>query len=507
VIEDFERCYRAVSSRDARFDGWFFTGVTSTGIYCRPSCPAMTPKRANLGFYPTAAAAQSAGFRACLRCRPDAAPGSPEWNMRADVTARAMRLIADGTVDREGVAGLSRHLGYSERQLQRLLVAEVGTGALALARAQRAQTARILLETTQLPASQIAFAAGFASVRQFNDTMRQVFSVTPTSLRARRPVHVRKELAGTAAPGAITLRLAYRQPFDADSVFSYLAYRIISGVESYEDGVYRRTLSLPWGDGVAELAPADGHIRCVLHLDDLRDLTTAVSRCRRLLDLDADPVATMELLGRDDDLGRLVKKNPGRRVPGATDGNEIAVRAMVGQQISVAGAGTVLTRLVQAVGSTLTTPHGSLTHRFPSPAQLVDLARDRPKVFSMPTSRRNTIANLCAELAAARIGLDPGSERTEVVARLEAQPGIGPWTSHYIAMRALGDPDIFLPTDIGIRRAAAALGLPDEPRQLSVMAERWRPWRSYAMAYLWAEGAPSASTRPSTAPNKRRKAA
>ncbi len=205
MIEDFERCYRAVSSRDARFDGWFFTGVTSTGIYCRPSCPAMTPKRANLRFYPTAAAAQSAGFRACLRCRPDAAPGSPEWNMRADVTARAMRLIADGTVDREGVAGLARHLGYSERQLQRLLVAEVGTGALALARAQRAQTARILLETTELPASQIAFAAGFASVRQFNDTMRQVFSVTPTSLRERRPVQVRKELAATATPGAITI--------------------------------------------------------------------------------------------------------------------------------------------------------------------------------------------------------------------------------------------------------------------------------------------------------------
>ena len=233
MIEDFELCYRAVRSRDARFDGWFFVGVTSTGIYCRPSCPAVTPKRANVRFYPSAGAAQSGGFRACKRCRPDATPGSPEWNGRADLVGRAMRLIADGVVDREGVKGLARRLCYTERHLHRMLVAEVGAGPIALARARRAHTARLLIETTGLPITEIAFAAGFASIRQFNDTVRAVFAATPTELRrARRNVPTRRP-----APGSIALRLPYRAPFDGDGLFGFLGDRAVPGIEELVDGV------------------------------------------------------------------------------------------------------------------------------------------------------------------------------------------------------------------------------------------------------------------------------
>ena len=275
VIEDFERCYRAVQGKDARFDGWFFTAVTSTGIYCRPSCPAITPKRANVRFYPTAAAAQLAGFRACKRCRPDATPGSPEWNMRADVVGRAMRLIADGVVDRDGVRGLAARLGYSERHLHRQLTAEVGAGPIALARAQRAQTARILIETTELPFAQVAFGAGFASIRQFNDTVREVFASTPTELRAKaRPSgHARSTpAADLAGLGRIALRLAVRQPFDGDGLLAFLGPRAVPGIEELTGATYRRTLDLPHGPAVIDLTPAPDHVRCAVRLHDLRDL-------------------------------------------------------------------------------------------------------------------------------------------------------------------------------------------------------------------------------------------
>jgi AraC family transcriptional regulator of adaptative response / DNA-3-methyladenine glycosylase II len=299
---DDEQQYQAALSKDARFDGVFFIAVSSTGIYCRPSCPAITPKRAHMRYYRTAAAAQEAGYRACKRCRPDASPGSPEWNIRADVVGRAMRLIADGVVDRDGVAGLASRLGYEQRQVRRLITAELGAGPLAIARAQRAQTARVLTETTALPVSEIAFASGFTSIRQFNATILEVFAVTPTQLResrgrrrqvprSRRAIGVARSLSDPAAPGLIRLRLPYRAPIDMERMIGFLAARAIPGVEVVEDGRYRRTMLLPNGSGILSVGPSDGYVDCELQLEDLRDLTAAVQRCRRLLDLDADPSA------------------------------------------------------------------------------------------------------------------------------------------------------------------------------------------------------------------------
>ena len=311
MLKEFEHRYRAVRGRDVRFDGWFYVAVTSTGIYCRPSCPAATPKRSNVRFYPTAAAAQYAGFRACKRCRPDAVPGSPEWDTRADIVARAMRLIADGVVDRDGVAGLARRLGYTQRHLHRLLSAEVGAGPLALARARRAHTARLLLETTDLPITEVAFAAGFTSIRQFNDTIREVFAVTPRELR-----RVRGQRDETVR-GEIPLRLPFRTPFDANGMLQFLGTRAVAGVETFDGETYRRTLRLPHGAGVVALSDGGDHVRCVLRLENVRDLGSAVQRCRSLLDLDADPVAVSDVLGSDPLLGALVRRSPGRRVPGA----------------------------------------------------------------------------------------------------------------------------------------------------------------------------------------------
>ncbi|WP_138902968.1 bifunctional transcriptional activator/DNA repair enzyme AdaA, partial [Streptomyces albidochromogenes] len=270
---DTERCVRAVQSKDSRFDGWFFTAVLTTRIYCRPSCPVVPPKVENMTFYPSAAACQQAGFRACKRCRPDTSPGSPEWNARADVVARAMRLIGDGVVDREGVPGLAARLGYSTRQIERHLLAELGAGPLALARAQRAQTARLLIETTPLPMADVAFAAGFASVRTFNDTVREVFALSPSELRGRGGKQQR-------TPGAISLRLPFRAPLNPTNLFGHLAATAVPGVEEWRDGAYRRTLSLPYGHGIATLTPRPDHIGCLLSLTDLRDLTIAISHCR-----------------------------------------------------------------------------------------------------------------------------------------------------------------------------------------------------------------------------------
>ena len=349
---DFERCYRAVDSRDLRFDGRFYTGVTSTGIYCRPSCPAMTPKRRNVRFLPSAAAAQGAGLRACRRCRPDAAPGSPEWDVRADLVGRAMRLIADGVVDREGVTGLARRLGYTERHLNRMLTAEMGAGPLALARAQRAQTARILIETTGLGLAEIAFAAG----------LRQPAAVQrhhPGRLRRRRPPSCGPPPAPPRRPpaaGTLALRLAYRPPLHAGALLDFLGRRAMPGVEEVA-GTYRRGLWLPHGDAEVALTPGPEHVAATLHLTDLRDLAPAVARCRRLLDLDADPEAVDTTLAADPALAAAVAAEPGVRVPGTADGFELAVRAVVGQQISVAGAQRVLARLLAAARGPHEQPH------------------------------------------------------------------------------------------------------------------------------------------------------
>ncbi|MFF2777693.1 AlkA N-terminal domain-containing protein [Streptomyces sp. NPDC058052] len=473
-----ERCVRAVQSKDARFDGVFFTAVQTTRIYCRPSCPAVPPKPENMEFHPSAAACQRAGFRACKRCRPDTSPGSPEWNVRADTVARAVRLIQDGVVDREGVPGLARRLGWSTRQIERQMLAELGAGPLALARAQRAQTARTLVETTGLPFGEIAFAAGFSSIRSFNDTVRQVFALTPGELRARaaRPT-------APHTPGVISLRLPFRAPLEPSNLFGHLAATAVPGVEEWRDGAYRRTLALPYGHGIVALAPRPDHIACRLSLTDPRDLTHAISRCRRLLDLDADPVAVDDRLRADPLLAPLVDKAPGRRVPGTVDPAEFAVRAVLGQQVSTAAARTHAARLVTAHGVPVEDPEGGLTHLFPTSEALAGLD---PETLALPRSRRATLLTLVRALADGELALGPDTDRAESRARLLALPGFGPWTTEVIAMRALGDPDAFLPGDLGVRRAAEGLGLPGTPAALTARSGHWAPWRAYAVQYLWA---------------------
>ncbi|WP_432141191.1 AlkA N-terminal domain-containing protein [Streptomyces sp. bgisy084] len=475
---DTERCLRAVQSKDARFDGWFFTAVLTTRIYCRPSCPVVPPKPENIRFYPSAAAAQQAGFRACKRCRPDASPGSPEWNERADLVARAMRLIADGIVDREGVPGLAARLGYSTRQTERQLLAELGAGPLALARAQRAQTARLLVETTALPMADVAFAAGFASIRTFNETVREVFALSPTELRQRARPGPR-----ATVPGSLALRLPFRQPLNPDNLFGHLAATAVPGVEEWRDGAYRRTLNLPYGHGIVALSPRPDHIDCRLSLTDLRDLAGAIARCRRMLDLDADPEAVDGLLREDPRLAPLVDKAPGRRVPRTVDAEEFAVRAVLGQQVSTAAARTHAGRLVRAHGEPVDDPDGGLSHLFPSAAALAGLD---PEQLAMPRTRRATLTGVIAALGSGALQLGVGSDRDAARAQLAALPGIGPWTVECIAMRALGDPDAFTPTDLGLRRAAAGLGLPHTPAALIRHSALWRPWRAYAVQYLWA---------------------
>ena len=476
MVDDFDSCYRATSAKDPRFDGWFYTAVTSTGIYCRPSCPAMVPKREHVRFYPSAAACHHAGFRACKRCRPDATPGSPEWNARGDVVARAMRLIADGVIDRDGVPGLAARLGYSVRQLERLVVGELGTGPLALARAQRAQTARTLIESTSLSMAAVAMAAGFASIRQFNETVRAVFALTPTELRRRA---ARGVVVGP--PGSsLDLRLSFRRPLCPENLFGHLAATAINGVEEIRGDTYRRTLRLPGGPGVVALTPRPDHVVCRLRLADPRDLSTMIARCRWLLDLDADPEAIDQQLALDPALAPAVAAAPGRRVPRTVDGAEMAIRAVLGQQISTAAARVHAARLVVRYGDPVVDPEGGLTHLFPAPQALVDAT------LAMPGGRNRTLKGLLAALAPGGIDLTPGADRERSLAALEALPGIGPWTRDVVAMRALGDPDAFPVGDLGVRRGAAALGLPSARSALISRAERWRPWRAYAVQHLWA---------------------
>jgi AraC family transcriptional regulator, regulatory protein of adaptative response / DNA-3-methyladenine glycosylase II len=476
--EDTERWVRAFQAKDARFDGWFYGAVVTTGIYCRPSCPAVPPRPQNTRFFATAAAAQQAGFRACKRCRPDASPGSPQWNERADLVARAMRLIADGAMDTGGVTGLAARLGYSVRQVERQLLAELGAGPLALARAQRAQTARLLIETSSLPMGEIAFAAGFASIRTFNDTVQDVFALSPTQLRRRAG-----RGAGPGAPRVLRLRLPSRVPLVPDSLFGHLAATAVPGVEEWRDGAYRRTLALPHGQGIVALAPGPEHIGCQLSLTDLRDLASAISRCRRLLDLDADPAAVSELLGADPVLGPLVAKAPGRRVPRTVDPAEFAVRVVLGQQVSVGAARTHAGRLAAAHGTPVDDPAGGLTRLFPGPAVLAGVD---PATLALPAARRATFAALAAALAAGEIDVGAGSDWQRARSQLGELPGIGPWSVATIAMRGLGDPDAFVPGDLGVRVAARRLGLPAGPAALTRRAAGWRPWRAYAVQYLWA---------------------
>jgi len=536
----FTERYRAMSSRDARFDGQFITGVHSTGIYCRPSCPAMTPKPGNVSFYLTAAAAHEAGLRACKRCLPDAVPGSPEWNIRDDLAARAMRLIGDGTVEREGVPGLAGRLGYTPRHLTRVLVAEVGAGPLALARAHRAQTARVLLTSTQLPITDVAFAAGFGSIRQFNETIAAVYERTPSALRAGArssggragssvggraggderiggiadPATVEADAAGSR----ISLLLPARAPFDGQGLLDFLGVRAVAGVERSTAAGYERTLRLPHGWATLHLALAgtagSPAISCTARLSNLADLAPLVSRVRRLFDLDADAQAIDRALATDPALAGSVLRTPGIRVPGSLDPDETLFRALLGQQVSVASARTALGRLSMALGDPLpggdrpadppsggAAPDSAASVRpapvdptrapallFPTAARIAEHGRG---VLRGPAARIDTIVRVAEALASGDLRLDVGESRDDLQDRLTALPGIGPWTAGYVAMRVLGSPDILLTSDLALRQGAERLGLPARAVDLAGHGSRWAPWRSYAGMHLWrAAGAP-----------------
>ncbi|HZC26988.1 MAG TPA: AlkA N-terminal domain-containing protein, partial [Actinopolymorphaceae bacterium] len=392
---------------------------------------------------------------------------------------------------REGVAGLAARLGYTTRHLNRLLVAELGAGALALARARRAHTARLLLQTTTLPITDVAFAAGFGSVRQFNDTIRAVFAATPSDVRLASEER-------TPANGAVVLRLPYRAPYDVDAVWRYLADRVVPGLESAPDPdgdrTYRRAVQLHHGEAVIELTPAEGFVRCTLHLADLRDLGAAAARSRRLLHLDADPAGVSDVLERDPLLGPLVRARPGLRVPGSVDPFETAVRAIIGQQVSIAAARTVAGRLVKTYAEPLANPIGTVTHTFPS-AKALAAADDLP----MPKARAMTLTALAAAVASGDVNLDPGTDRDEAETALLSVPGIGPWTASYVALRGLGDPDAFPGTDLGIRRALVDLGVDDRPGTIAALADTWRPLRSYAAQHLWTYHSSSLDTSKGTA--------
>ncbi len=413
-------------------------------------------------------------------------PGSPEWNLRADLAGRAMRLIADGVVERDGVPGLATRLNYSERHLTRVLTAELGAGPLALARAHRAQDARLLIETTTLPLGDIAFAAGFASVRQFNDTIRAVFAATPSELRGWAARRMPRQ-----APGRITIRLAYRPPLDTAGLLNFLAVRSLPGVEVANAQHYARSLRLPHGTGTADLTPREGHVACTLRLDDLRDLGSAVARLRRLFDLDADPKAFDELLGADAALAGPVAAVPGIRVPGCVDGEEIVLRALLGQQVSVAAARTATARLVAELGEPLNTPDDELTTLFPTAASIAEHGAD---VLTGPRRRIDTIRRVSAALAEGTLAVHVGRDTDELRADLEAQPGIGSWTAGYVLVRVLGAPDVLLTSDVALRRGAEALGLPSDQDGLAARSRAWRPWRSYAGMHLW-RAAATAPTR------------
>ncbi|WP_040812233.1 Ada metal-binding domain-containing protein [Nocardia concava] len=497
---DFERCYRAVATRDARFDGHFVTAVRTTGIYCRPSCPAITPKRTNVTFLPTAAAAQQHGFRACRRCLPDAAPGSPQWNTNADLASRAMRLIGDGVIERGGVPALADALGYSQRQLTRVLTSELGAGPLALARAHRAHTARLLIQTTRLSMSDIAFAAGFASIRQFNDTVREVFAVSPTTLREES----RRRNGDTlpATNGLLTLRLPYREPLDQSWLEWFLAAHTVPGLELWENGIYTRSLRTPHGHTTIRLSIQPGHVRASLSLQDMRDLAPTVARIRHFLDLDADPVGIDEALTASmagsplhphvSGDGGGITLPPGIRVPGCLDGPELLLRTMIGQQISVAAANTHTARLVQGLGETIA---GPIPHLFPTAEAI---AEHGSEVLTGPGRRVDAIVGAAKAISTGDLVLHSGRTASDLRRDLLALDGVGPWTADYVTMRLLADPDVLLHSDLVVRRGAALLGI-----DLADTA-RFSPWRSYLTMHLWKYAlAHPADGGPKTSPTRR----
>jgi AraC family transcriptional regulator of adaptative response / DNA-3-methyladenine glycosylase II len=474
---DRTACYRAISTRDARFDGRLFVGVKTTGIYCRPICPARTPKFENVSFYPSAAAAQQAGFRPCLRCRPETSPDLAFWRGTGNTVSRALALIEAGGLDEADVERLANRLGVGARQLRRLFHRHVGASPIAVAQTRRVLLAKQLIHETSLPMAEVALASGFNSVRRFNETFLQMFGRAPATLRR------------THEAGALSVRLAYRPPYDWDAMLSFLAARAIPCVELVSGDVYRRTIAIGGVCGVISIAPAGNNRADVsVRFPDMAALPQIIARVRRVFDLAADPDAIGAHLSLDPVLAPLVVARPGLRVPGAWDGFELAVRAIFGQQITVPAATRLLGRLVEAHGATLPaamTDGEGLSHLFPTPASMVraDLA-----VLGMPKARAMAVTSLAQAISTDPAIFSRGASLDEAIAKLRSLPGIGEWTAQYIAMRELREPDAFPAADIGLMRAMAADGQRPSPSELLSRAERWRPWRAYAALHLWAAG-------------------
>ncbi|MDP5227899.1 MULTISPECIES: AlkA N-terminal domain-containing protein [Arthrobacter] len=497
---DFWQRYRAIDTRDSRFDGQFYTAVKSTGIYCRPSCPARTPKPENVEFFETSAAAHESGYRACKRCLPEAVPGTPAWNVRSDVAGRAMRLINDGVVDDGGVPALAARLGYSTRQLGRILTQELGAGPLALARAARAQTARQLLVSTRMGVADVAFASGFNSVRQFNETVLQVYDRTPGQLRATAPAAERVAQRRTVpeTPGSLSLRLPYRGELEP-GIFAFLAARAIPGVELAGPDFYERALALPHGVAHFRVSLTRGALELTIRSVALKDLHTLITRVRRLFDLDADPEAVDGVLEGDPRLAPQVRALPGMRLPGALDPQEMLVRAMVGQQITVAAARTALGGL-SACGEPFSPtaqrspedPEQAITRLFPAPAAL---AEKLPELLRGPARRTGSLQKVTAAMASGELDFGFGDTPETLAAKLLPQPGVGPWTVGYLSMRVLGSPDVFLAGDAAIRNGIRSIGGDGDPAFAGVS-----PWRSYATLHLW-RAALTAPRRSTTTPS------
>jgi len=477
---DDDACYRAIATRDARFDGRLFVAVRTTGIYCRPICPARTPKRENVRFFPSAAAAQEAGFRPCLRCRPETSPELASWRGTANTVSRALALIESGALDGGDVESLGDRLGVGERQLRRLFRQHVGASPITVAQTRRVLLAKQLIHETHLGMTEVAMAAGFGSVRRYNETFRQLFGRPPASLRRQRAE------AAAGAADAVTIKLAYRPPYDWDAMIGFLALRAIPGVEVVSPRHYARSIELDGVTGTLCVEPGDGDwLRATIRFPRLAALPAVIARIRRVFDLSADPVAIGAQLAEDSLLAPLVAARPGLRVPGAWDGFELAVRAVLGQQITVAAATGLAGKLVQAHGAPMAGVDG-LTHIFPRPERL---AQADLSILGMPGARAKALSGLAAAVAADPRIFGPRRGLDEAIAQLRALSGIGEWTAQYIAMRQLREPDAFPAADIGLLRAMAdAQGQRPTPAQLLARAERWRPWRAYAALHLWAVG-------------------
>jgi len=486
---DDDACYRAFQMRDARFDGKVFVGVRSTGVYCRPVCPARTPKRENVTFYPAAAAAQEAGFRPCLRCRPESSPDLGAWRGTSNTVSRALGMIEAGALDGGDVDALASRLGVGERQLRRLFRQHLGASPVAVAQTRRVLLAKQLIHETRLPMAEVAMAAGFGSVRRFNETFQQLFSRPPATLR-----RLGGEAETAADSGGVSLKLAYRPPYDWEAMIAFLAGRAIAGVEAVSPRRYARTFSIDGARGLVTVEPGAGDfLRITARLPNLQALPSVIARVRRVFDLAADPSVIGAHLSEDLRLAPLVAARPGLRAPGAWDGFELAVRAVLGQQITVAAARNLAGKLTETYGEPLDDPAGAalgLTRIFPAPQRLVgqDIS-----ALGMPRSRGAALEGLARAADADPLLFDARRTLEDAIARLCALPGIGEWTAQYIALRALREPDAFPATDVGLMRALAdAVSGRPTPAEMLERAEQWRPWRAYAAQHLWAADAAAA---------------